>query len=139
MKSLTTLLITICLTSLGLGADELWSNGRITPDQPFQAKVLGVKSGWGWDTIVLKEINGTGRYCLATLGNPAGTYKVIAPKNFDKKAMLEEGVIFLEPAVEVERFSWSMGSGRYGKIFGDEDVASVFHKTHGEQAAPRNR
>jgi hypothetical protein len=115
-------------------ADELWSDYRITPEQPFRAKVVAVQPGWGWDTIVLKEIEGEGRYCLATFGNPLGDYQIVQKDDFDARSMKQKGAIFLDPAIEVERFSWSMGIWRHGRIFGDDDAATKLRKKNGEQA-----
>ena len=117
-----------------LQADELWSEGRITPEQPFRAKVVAVQPGWGWDTIVLKEIDGTGRYCLATFGSPLGDYNVVQKEQFDEKEMKQNGAIFLDPPIAVERFSWSMGIWRHGRLFGDDDAATKIRKKTGEQA-----
>ena len=110
------------------GEEELWSEGKITPEQPFKAEVIGVKPGWGWDTIILKEVGGTGRYCLATFGNLLGTYAIVEPDKFDRDRMIELGATFLTPPVEVERFSWSMGVWKHGKIFGVEDAATKSYK-----------
>jgi hypothetical protein len=117
-----------------LQAEELWSEDRITPEQPFRAKVVAVQPGWGWDTIVLKEIDGTGRYCLATFGSPLGDYKIVQKDQFDEKALKQNGAIFLDPPIEVERFSWSMGIWRHGRLFGDDDAATKNRKKTGEQA-----
>lgn len=103
--------------------EELWSEGKITPEQPFKAEVVGVRPGWGWDTIILKEVGGSGRYCLATFGNPFRAYVILEPNNFDRDRMLELGTTFLSPPVEVSRFSWSMSIWKHGKIFGEEDAA----------------
>ena len=117
----------------GLQAEELWSDDRITPEQPFRAKVLAVQPGWGWDTIVLKEIDGDGRYCLATFGSPFGNYKIVSKEEFDAKALKRNGAVFLDPPVKVARFSWSMGVWRHGRIFGDEDAATKHRNKKGEQ------
>jgi hypothetical protein len=114
-------------------AEELWSEGRITPEQPFRARVVAVQPGWGWDTIVLKEIEGDGRYCLATFGSPHGDYKIIPKDQFDRKAMKQNGAVFLDPPIEVERFSWSMGVWRHGRIFGDDDAATKNRKKSAEE------
>ena len=116
-----------------LRAEELWTDDRITPEQPFRAKVVAVQPGWGWDTIVLKEIDGDGRYCLATFGSPLGSYKIVSKGELDEKSMKRNGAVFLDPPVEVARFSWSMGVWRHGRIFGDEDAATKFRKKNGEQ------
>ena len=108
--------------------EELWSEGKITPEQPFKAEVIGVKPGWGWDTIILKEVDGAGRYCLATFGNLLGTYAIVEPDKFDRDKMIELGATFLMPPVEVERFSWSMGIWKHGRIFGKEDAATKNYK-----------
>jgi len=120
--------------------DELWDEGKITPEQPFKAVVLGVTPGWGWDTIILREVGGKGRYCLATFGNPLGTYTIVDPDKFDQDRMLELGATFLTPPVEVQRFSWSMGVWKHGKIFGEDDAATKNYKkkeNKAEMATPR--
>ncbi|WP_200274367.1 hypothetical protein [Luteolibacter pohnpeiensis] len=122
-----------------LRAEELWSEDRITPEQPFRAKVVAVQPGWGWDTIVLKEIGGDERYCLATFGNPIGDYQILRKEELDAEAMKKNGAIFLDPPVEIARFSWSIGIWRHGRVFGDEDAATKHRKKTGEQGvAPQS-
>jgi len=128
LRSFTILMVLIS----SVRSDELWSDDRITPEQPFRAKVVAVQPGWGWDTIVLKEIEGDGRYCLATFGNPLGDYQIVLKDKFDAKSMKQKGAIFLDPAIEVERFSWSIGIWRHGRIFGDDDAATKLRKKNGE-------
>ena len=118
-----------------LPAEELilWDKGKITPSQPFKAKVIGVQPGWGWDTIILRE-KGKGRYCLVTFGNPSGAYTVIKAEDFDQAEMIKAGATFLNPGVEVDRFSWSIGIWKHGKVFGDEDSALLhFRKSQKAQ------
>ena len=78
--------------------------------------------------LILKEIEGDGRYCLATFGNPLGDYQIVQKDDFDAKAMKQKGAIFLNPAIEVKRFSWSMGIWRHGRVFGDDDAATKLQK-----------
>ncbi|MFC5049134.1 hypothetical protein ACFPK9_00680 [Rubritalea spongiae] len=125
---LKVLLTFFLITFTSLQGEDLWINGRITPDQPFKAKVIGIQPGWGWDTIILQEIDGEKRYCLATFGNPNGTYQIIAPNNFKKDSYIDKGATFLEPSVDVSRFSWSMSIWKHGKIFGEKDTATKHYK-----------
>jgi hypothetical protein len=131
------LLIIMCsFSSIAHGNEDLWANGKITPDQPFKGSIIAVKPGWGWDTIILKEQGGAGRYCFASIGQTL-FYKIIDPKDFDQAKLIELGAVFITPAVEVDRFSWSMGVWEHGKRFGANDTATKFQSTDkksGEQA-----
>jgi hypothetical protein len=55
------------------------------------------------------------------------TYRIIEAKDFDKKAWIKKGAIFIEPRVEVDRFSWSMGVHKIGRIFGEEDFVAQWY------------
>ena len=122
MKLFIPILFLAFIGSLRAEEVKFWHEGRITPEQPFKAKVIGIRHGWGWDTLILRE-EGEGRYCLATFGNPLGEYKTVEIKDFDQAAMIKSGAIFLTPGIEVSRFSWSMSIWKHGKIFGEEDSA----------------
>jgi hypothetical protein len=114
---------------------KLWDDGRITPEQPFKAMVRGVIPGWGGDTVILQEIGGRERYCLAMLHVGLFRYEVQSKEEFDEKKI--GGATFISPSVEVERFSWSMGIAKIGRIFGDEDFVAKWYsrsKPKSEQA-----
>ena len=126
--------------SFANGSEELWSNGKITPEQPFKGSIIAVKPGWGWDTIILKEQDGKGRYCFALVGQSL-SYRIVEAKDFDQAKLIELGAIFITPAVEVDRFSWSMGVWEHGRRFGANDTATKFQSTvkkSGEQAVAPN-
>ncbi|MBK1835736.1 hypothetical protein [Roseibacillus ishigakijimensis] len=137
MQRLMIVLISVTIGCSAVYASELWHDGKITPNQPFKAKVIGVKPGWGWDTIVLKELGGKGRYCLASVGHINPTYEIVAAQDFNKKEMIRNNTTFIDPAVDVERFSWTMGVWMHGKRFGEKDAATQFYK-NGEQVAAPN-
>jgi len=116
----------LLVTSLTAKEQKIWNDGRITPEQPFRARVIGSVASWGGAIVLLKEENGE-RYCVANLLSPLFSYRVIEGKDFDKKAWIKKGAIFIEPSVEVDRFSWSMGVHKIGRIFGTEDFVSLWY------------
>lgn len=117
------LLILALLVGKVSGADELWANGRISAEQPFKAKIIGVRPGW--DTIMMKEEDGKGRYCFASVGSTL-SYKIVSPKEFDRAKQIKHGATFLTPPVEVGRFSWSMGIWLHGRRFGEKDAVTKY-------------
>jgi hypothetical protein len=107
---------------------KLWHDGKISPEQPFKALVVGVFPSWGGDSIILQEIEGQERYCLAVFKPKFSTYAVYSKEEFIEKKMAEVATL-ISPGVEVERFSWSMGVEKIGKIFGEEDMVSNYYDT----------
>lgn len=105
---------------------KLWHDGKITPEQPFKALVVGVFPTWVGDRIILQEIEGQERYCLAVFQPKFSTYAVYAKEEFIDKN-ISKGATFISPGVEVERFSWSMGLQKIGKIFGEEDMVRKWY------------
>ena len=124
-------------------ADEpkLWTDGKITPEQPFPGKVIGAIPSWGGAIVILREDGENGRYCVANLIMSLFTYRIVEAKNFDKKEWIQKGATFIDPRAEVERFSWSMGVHKIGRIFGEEDFVSQWYaksKQKSEQATAPN-
>jgi hypothetical protein len=126
--NLTCILSILFIFTVTAEETKFWDKGRITPEQPFKAKVIGVTPGWGWDTIILKEEAGKGRYCLAAFGSPFGNYTIIEPDDFDRDKMIEQGTTFITPSVDVSRFSWTMGIWKHGSIFGEDDATTKYYK-----------
>ena len=100
---------------------ELWKDGKITPEQPFRAKVVGSVASWAGSVIILKEEGGRGRYCVADLLVSRISYRMIEAKDFDKEAWGKGGAVFEEPPVEVSKFSRHTLLYKFGRAFGDED------------------
>ncbi|MGV3534174.1 MAG: hypothetical protein ACO1QR_17530 [Chthoniobacteraceae bacterium] len=125
-----TSLITASILSFsffGQAEDEFWANDRLTPAQPFPGRVCAVANLWPGYNLLIEEIGGK-RLCLVRVwaGHPL-EYSVLDPakgQTRDNPQAVEAngGWTYLSPAVEINRFSWSMGPFRIGKIFGDDDV-----------------
>ena len=102
--------------------DVIWENNKITPAQPFPGKVLGVESSWGGYRLIIESLEGEERkYCIAQVwpgGSPHLSYQLVTKPELNSPGST---VIFLNPAVEVNHFSWSMGAWKIGKVFGEED------------------
>ncbi len=119
---------------------ELWHDGKISPEQPFKALVIGVIPGWGSDTIILQEIGEQERYCFAIFHRGLSTYEVQSKEEYAKKKLV--GATVISPGVEVERFSWTMGVHKIGKIFGEDDLVSKWYtesKSKSKQPAPNSK
>jgi len=123
---------------------KIWVDGRITPDQPFAAKVIaaGGISPWSAKThIYLQEIGEKKRYCLATiyithLPKKIIDYKILEEKpDFNKKnSPFATGhhysgfynACLFTPAVPLDRFVWIEALNRgVGKKFGDQDLIHI--------------
>lgn len=114
------ILLALALPLVSAGDDQLWQNNKLTSAQPFSAKVLAVNVTWVGYNLLLESIgNGKKKHCIAQVEmtrplNYAGVKQAQLPKPGPEWQ-------FLNPSVEVERFSWSMGVWRIGRIFGEED------------------
>ena len=107
--------------------DKLWSDNKLTPAQPFPGRVCAVASLWPGYDLLIEEIGGH-RICLARVWiGHALEYSVLDPAKGETK---EEPKCFeatgswtyISPAIDVDRFSWSIGPMSIGRIFGDQDV-----------------
>jgi len=123
---------------------KIWVDGKITPEQPFPAKVIaaGGISPWSAKThIYLQEIGEKKRYCIAMiylthLPNKIIDYKILEEKpDFNKKGSPfssghhSSGVYnacLFTPAVPLDRFVWIEALNRgVGKKFGDKDLIHI--------------
>lgn len=142
-KTITHLLLPlIVLASLESRADEskIWLDNKLTEDQPFPARVLAVLPSWVGYHLLLEEINGKERLCVAQAWITVGLrYRLLEePKVTIKETLtLEEGWIYLDPSIELSRFSWSIGAHRLGRVFGKDDllvqITAPRNKAPGEQ------
>lgn len=118
-------------------ADVLWKDGKITPEQPFKAKVVaaGGLSPWSGETVVyLREDKPDekegGRFLAARISFATGKgiqYKELTQEEFDKVLKWEtdtrfyNATVFITP-VDVSQFVWSSPLGYLGKPMGDFDM-----------------
>lgn len=118
------LLSAICLHSFA-AEQELWTGNKMTSDQPFPARVRAVSQSWVGYVLLLEEIGGE-RLCFAEVNIMAPlTYTLVAnPKQeaADEPKRKAAHWIYVSPAIDVDRFSWSIGPQRIGRIFGADDV-----------------
>ena len=144
MRNIITILLT-CLFQLNLFAADnnleqelgkLWKDGKITPEQPFAAKVLaagGISPWSGVTHVYLQEICEKKRYCIAIIYLGAVEkvieYKIIASmpapnaKHFPFTKRGYNACLFT-PALSIEKFVWIepfQGRG-VGKKFGKQDL-----------------
>ena len=119
-------LVTISLCFSRAQADGThWSGNKVTPDQPFPAKVCAVAPSWVGDHLLLEEIGGTHRLCIARLWlNAPLEYLILdaAKGETPEYPQRTEGWTYITPGIEVNRFSWSIGIAKLGKNFGNEDM-----------------
>lgn len=109
--------------------DKLWTGNKLTAALPFPAKVIAVQPSWVGYTLLLQEIAGEARLCEVMISITGGLQYAAPGKKLDEKAnaifeakQKEAHWTFLSPGVEVDRFSWSMGLVKLGRIFGEDDV-----------------
>jgi hypothetical protein len=113
--------------------NQLWKDGKITPEQPFKAKVVaaGGMSPWsGYIVIYLQEIDGEKRFLEAKVAiaySTGVTYKNLSHKRY--KQILErlenngsqDSILFTDP-MDVSRFVCSSPLGYVGAMFGEKDI-----------------
>jgi len=116
------------LSSFLRAEEQTWENNKITRDQPFSGKVLAVETSWGGYRLLLQSTKDESKFCIAQIwpggGGTAGSlsYKLLQRKDLPKPSVQW---VFLNPAIEVDRFSWSMGPWKIGRIFGDDDCVKI--------------
>lgn len=130
-------LVTISLCFSRAPADEThWNRNKVTPDQPFPAKVCAIAPSWVGYHLLLEELGGTHRLCIARLWMTAPLEYLIlnaAKGETPEYPQRTEGWTYITPGIEVDRFSWSIGIAKLGKIFGNEDM---LHKVSKPKEGP---
>lgn len=141
VRTYLTLLITFVLQACLLAeegksnpiADQLWRDGKITPDQPFKAKIVaaGGISPWSGHTVIyLKEDGDNGRILRALVGvhvNTGVQYKKLTKAEFeevlewktDRKSY--NACVYITP-VDVSKFVYSSCLGYVGSKMGESDI-----------------
>lgn len=125
-----------------VAVDKLWVEGKITPDQPFKAKIVaaGGLSPWSGETIIyLREEGGEKRFLEARVGFGTGKgirYTILKgeKKNF-AEILAGKGygaAVFIDP-VDVSNFVWASPLGGVGSIFGEKDIVKVAYTIHKQQ------
>jgi hypothetical protein len=113
-------------------ADEaFWSDNKITPGQPFPAKVCAVATSWVGYHLLLEELGGTHRLCVARLWMTAPLEYIVLDTTKGETPeypQRTEGWTYITPGIDVNRFSWSIGIAKLGKVFGDEDMLHKVQK-----------
>jgi hypothetical protein len=146
MKLLFIMLIlaSSCLRSVGEEA-RLWHDNKLTPEQPFPARVRAVWSGWEGCFLLLEEVGGAqGRLCIAKIRvNISVDYTVVQDVKAEENSVelrKKERWIYLSPGIEVKGFSWSIGAYTLGDRFGDEDILTktvkYMNKKKAEESEP---
>ena len=105
---------------------RLWHGNRITPEQPFPARVIGVIPSWVGYALLLEEIaDETPRYCVAYIrATQQLEYEIVASKDAFKDVPDSAKATYLTPGVEVDSFSWSIGVWTIGRRFGEQDLVT---------------
>lgn len=114
------ILLALALPLFAAADDELWQDNKLTPAQPFPGKVLAVNVTWVGCNLLIESIgDGEKKHCMVQVEMTRGlSYAELEQSNLPKPGV---GWQYLNPPVEVEGFSWSMGPWKIGRIFGDED------------------
>ena len=117
--------VTFGLTALTSAEEKLWSDNKLTPDQPFPAKVCAIGDSWVGYDLLLEEIGTAHRQCIVRLWLtvPIGYTVLDTAKGETPEWPRWTGSwTYITPGVEVDRFSWSIGIYKLGRGFGDEDL-----------------
>lgn len=125
-RILTFLAVSVfCCSNATRAEEKTWSDNKITPEQPFPAKVCAVAPSWGGYHLLLEELGGTHRRCIARLWMTAPLEYIVLDAAKGETAewpQRTEGWTYITPGIEVDRFSWSVGAWKLGRIFGNDDV-----------------
>jgi len=112
---------------------SLWKDGKITPEQPFEARIVaaGGLSPWSGEIVIyLREEGGHGRYLSARVGVVTGSgiqYKELSKADFDEilkwkgDSSAYNACVYITP-VEVSRFVYVSPLGDVGAKLGDTDI-----------------
>ena len=118
---------------------KLWSEGKITPEQPFKAKVIaaGGLSPWSGKTVLyLREEKGKKRILKALIGiatDKGVHYEELTAADFEKVLKWEgdskhyDATVYITP-VEVSQFVCTSPLGYIGKKFGESDLVNRSYK-----------
>ena len=113
--------------------NQIWKDEKITPDQPFKAKVVaaGGMSPWsGYTVIYLQESGGEKRFLEAKVafGYSTGvTYKILPHKSFKQiserltKHPTQNSTLLTDP-IDVTRLVWFSPLGYIGSVFEEQDI-----------------
>jgi hypothetical protein len=117
------MLLGLLCVSQSRAEDQIWQNNKLTASQPFPAAVVGVLQEWDGYLLLLEEIGGKGRLCIAQVWFSVPLeYTVIEDAQQKMAARKKAGWNFVSPGIELDRFSWSIGPWKIGRIFGEEDI-----------------
>jgi hypothetical protein len=120
------LLVSHLLLPFGRADDTIWTGNKLTSAQPFPAAVRAVLPSWVGYHLLLEEIGGEGRLCIARVWITAPLeYTIVADRAkevADEPERKKTGWTYVSPAIELDRFSWSLGPPKIGRIFGEEDI-----------------
>ncbi len=117
------ILIIVAFSFSARAEDALWKDNKLTPAQPFPGRVMAVETSWiGYRLFIESSDEKDKKYCIAQVwpgGTPHLDYKVVQKKDLPQPNV---NTIYLNPSIDVDRFSWSMGVVKIGRVFGDEDI-----------------
>ena len=132
MKTLLSCITLSILTSLiGWAEDpEIWTDDRITPEQPFRANVIGARTTWVSVELILESIEKPKKYLVADIhANEDQKIVYRTLKAEDQQRIVEEahkegartGWHIITPGIGVNNFSSSF-LYKAGRSFGEEDI-----------------
>lgn len=145
MRTFSILLVCAALIGLvhSVSAEEsksdsrLWVNNKLTPEQPFPARVVAVSASWVGYTLLLEEITDDEipLLCIAEVGYMGVKYSVDLVGQHSVNRMKHEQMHteFLKKPIAVSGFSWDKGIGKLGLKYGKDDALRGWYKTVKEQ------
>ena len=106
--------------------ESVWRNDKLTPEQPFPARVVAVSASWVGYVLLLEEITDreTPTTCMATIGSQQITYSLHLSRNRCVQQMEHPKMhtVFLDRPIAVTKFSWDKGVHKLGLAHGKEDA-----------------
>ncbi|MFT5634162.1 MAG: hypothetical protein ACI9SQ_001892 [Rubritalea sp.] len=108
---------------------KLWNDGKITPEQPFKANVVGIVQSWVGYELLLKEVTDDApRYCYV---NIAMTF----PIKYVETTKLKSSQLLInapnskwtniDPSILSSSFNYEKGVYKLGQKFGKNDLLLV--------------
>ena len=116
----------------------IWQGNKLTPEQPFPARVKAISGSWVGYTLLLEEITEEkpGRACLAVIGYQQIAYHEYAPPECLKRMKHSRmHATFFDAPAEVNRFRWDNGLYKLGHVAGREDSLRQWYLALNQGAA----
>ena len=105
---------------------ELWQGNRLTSEQPFPGKVIGIASSWVGYELLLEEIGvDKPRYCYTNIATTFSLNYTLTTKQASANLLInapKSKWLMLPKAILISEFNYEEGGHKLGKNYGGEDL-----------------